>query len=130
MKCVTKALAAQMEDCLKQTHIEVTRCYQEGKILEISGGAACFSGFDSYLSQVVGWGFSTQPKQFKFEIETIEHFYQGLNHTRIDIEFCPFVGNDLAIFLSQLGYGITEINNVSVLDLSCYDLVEFPDRPF
>lgn len=55
MKCITKDLATQMESCIKQTHIEVTQQYPQGKILEINGGAACFSGFDSYLSQVVGW---------------------------------------------------------------------------
>ncbi|KTD56386.1 putative Acetyltransferase, GNAT family [Legionella santicrucis] len=129
MKCITKNLAAQMESCIKQTHIEVTKRYSEGKVLEINGGAACFSGFDSYLSQVVGWGFNTPLKQFKTEIECIEHFYKSLNHPRVDIELCPFVGNDLAIFLSQRGYCINELNNVSVLDLKTYQPIDFHKNP-
>lgn len=124
MRCITKDLAAQMEGCIKQTHIEVTKQYEEGKVLELSGGAACFSGFNSYLSQVVGWGFSTQPKQFKSEIETIERFYRAQNHPRVDIELCPFVGNELTVFLSERGYRVTELNNVSVLNLETYEPVE------
>ncbi len=118
-----------MESCIKQTHIEVTKRYPNGKIVEINGGAACFSGFDSYLSQVVGWGFNTPLKQFKTEIECIEHFYRNLNHPRVDIELCPFVGNELAIFLSQRGYCINELNNVSVLDLKTYQSIDLDDSP-
>lgn len=121
---INKHLAAQMESCIKQTHIEVTKQYTQGTILEINGGAACFSGFDSYLSQVVGWGFTTKPKQFKSEITNIEQFYKSLKHERVDIELCPFTGNELAIFLSQRGYGIAELNNVSALDLKHYKMVD------
>lgn len=120
MKCVTKNLAAEMESCIKQTHIAVTQQYSNGSIFELSGGAACFSGFDSYLSQVVGWGFATKKKYFKSEIERIEQFYKNLNHPRVDIELCPFVGNDLTVFLSQRGYKISELNNVSILDVKKY----------
>lgn len=127
---ITKDLAAQMEACIKQSHIEVTKRYAEGRILEINGGAACFSGFDSFLSQVVGWGFATKSKQFKAEIETIEQFYKSLGHSRIDIELCPFVGNDLAVFLSQRGYGVTELSNVSVLDLKNHKMVDNFDEKF
>ncbi|MGL5743085.1 MAG: GNAT family N-acetyltransferase [Legionella sp.] len=130
MKCITKNLAAQMESCIKQTHMEVTQQYTEGKILEINGGAACFSGFDSYLSQVVGWGFATQIKQFSFEIECIEDFYKALHHHRVDIELCPFVGTDLAVFLSQRGYQISELNNVSALNLKLYQPIECSPDPF
>ena len=113
----TRDMARQMEACIKQSHIEVTKQYAEGKIIEINGGAACFSGFDSFLSQVVGWGFATKTKQFKAEIEVIEQFYRSLEHPRVDIELCPFTGNELAVFLSQRGYGISELNNVSAFDL-------------
>lgn len=125
MRCITKDLAAQMEACIKQTHIEVTRQYSEGKVLEINGGAACFSGFDSYLSQVVGWGFEVEPKSFKAEIERIEHFYKTHKHQRVDIELCPFVGNELALFLAQRGYGVSELNNVSALNLKTYEPVDY-----
>jgi hypothetical protein len=86
---ITKELAERMEACIKQSHIEVTKQYTQGRILEVNGGAACFSGFDSFLSQVVGWGFATKPKKFKAEIEIIEQFYKSLGHSRIDIELCP-----------------------------------------
>src|ERR1700751_6156796 len=112
---MTKALAMQMESCIKQSHIEVTAQYPEGCILEISGGAACFSCFDSYLSQVVAWGFATKPRHYLSDLKQIEQFYQACHHQRVDIELCPFVGNELAVFLSKRGYQVTELNNVSAL---------------
>jgi GNAT superfamily N-acetyltransferase len=130
MKCITKDLAAQMEGCIKQTHIEVTKQYTKGKILDINGGAACFSGAHSYLSQVVGWGVASQPNQFKAEIEGIEQFYQDQGHGYVDIELCPYVGNDLTLFLSKRGYHVTELNNVSALNLKTYEPVDFYSESF
>lgn len=69
-------------------------------------------------------GFNTKFKHFQSEIECIEQFYRTLNHKRIDIELCPFVGNELPIFLSQRGYCISELNNVSILDLKAYQLLD------
>jgi len=120
MQLVTKALAVELESCIKQTHIEVTKQYPRGMSLAINGGAACFSGFDSYLSQVVGWGFLSQPRQFAAELKVIEDFYKLVNHKRVDIELCPYVGTDLAEFLSARGYGISELSTVSYLELSSY----------
>ncbi|MFI4962875.1 MAG: GNAT family N-acetyltransferase [Legionellales bacterium] len=119
---INKETAQQMEWCIRNTHMEVTKGYDQGRILEINGGAACFSGFDSYLSQVVGWGFATKPKQYRSEIQNIESFYKGLGHTRVDIEICPFVGNYLIEFLSERGYKVSEVNNVSALDLKTLSL--------
>lgn len=127
---ITKEVAARMEACIKQSHIEVTRQYPAGKLLEINGGAACFSGFDSFLSQVVGWGFTTKTRQFQTEIETIEQFYQSLKHRRVDIELCPFAGNDLAVFLSQRGYRVSELNNVSAFDLKKSSFEDAHDHEF
>ncbi len=127
---VTKEIAQAMESCIKQTHIQVTQQYTEGKLLEINGGAACFSGFDSYLSQVVGWGFNSRNKQFKSEIISIEEFYESQGHTRVDIELCPFVGNDLALFLSDRGYRLSELNNVSVLDLTTYQHNDYSSQSY
>lgn len=127
---VTKTLAEAIESCIKQTHIEVTRQYPCEQIMEINGGAACFSGFQSFLSQVVGWGFLTNPKQIKAEIRTIEHFYKSLHHPRVDIELCPYVGNEIAIVLSERGYKISELNNVSVLDLTTYSILNIAEEPF
>ncbi|KTD32321.1 putative Acetyltransferase, GNAT family [Legionella moravica] len=130
MMFITKELTARMERCIKQTHIEVTRQYASGAILDVNGGAACFSGFDSFLSQVVGWGFRTKSRHFKTEIEIIEHFYKGLGHSRVDIELCPYVGNDLIGFLSERGYRVSEINNVSALDLSSFKSEGYWDSPY
>ena len=127
---IDKELTIQMEACIKQTHIEVTKQYPQGMILEINGGAACFSGYDSFLSQVVGWGFYTEAKQYNAEIETIEHFYKSLKHRRIDIELCPFVETNLAVFLSQRGYQISELNNVSVLNLKNHKMTAEVDDEF
>lgn len=128
MNYVTKNLAAQIESCIKKTHIEVTNTYLNGTILEIGGGVACFSGFDSYLSQVVGWGFQTNAKQLTSEIAIIEEFYKSIRHQRVDIELCPFVGNELAVFLGQRGYQLSELNNVSVLNLNHYHVPTFEDN--
>lgn len=113
-------VVTRMEACIKQTHIEVTRQYSNGRIFEINGGAACFSGVDSFLSQVVGWGFTTKLKHFKTEIEAIEQFYKTMGHSQVDIELCPFVGNSLAVALSQRGYGLAELSNVSVYDVTIH----------
>ena len=72
---ISKTQALSIESCIKQTHIEVTKQYAQGKILEINGGAACFSGVDSYLSQVVGWGFNTSKRQRERDISSIERFF-------------------------------------------------------
>jgi GNAT superfamily N-acetyltransferase len=127
---INKELTSKMEGCIKQTHIEVTKQYSQGKILELNGGAACFSGFDSFLSQVVGWGFATKRSQFKNEIETIEDFYKSFSHPRVDIELCPFVGRALTEYLSQRGYRVAELNNVSVIDLKAYKKVILPEDQF
>lgn len=130
MMYITKDIAARMEACIKQSHIEVTRQYQQGRILEISGGAACFSGFDSFLSQVVGWGFTTKSKFLNSEIESIEGFYKSLNHPRVDIELCPFVGNSVTLFLSERGYSISELSAVSVLDLKSQNIEACLESPY
>ena len=113
---LTKELALDIESCIKQTHIEMTRSFPLGKILDLGEGAACFAGFSSFFSQVIAWGFNLKPKQFKPQIQSIEQFYRALGHARVDIELCPLVGNDLPIALSQRGYEITEMNNISFLD--------------
>lgn len=120
MMYVTKEIACKMEGCIKTSHIAVTKQYARGRIFEINGGAACFSGQDSFLSQVVGWGFFSKPAQFAEEISQIEQFYRSLGHSRVDVELCPFVGNALAVFLSNRGYTLSELSNVSVLDLTHY----------
>lgn len=117
---ITKEFALRMESCIKQTHTAMAYAHPKGKVLEVGTGAACFAGFSSFFSQVSAWGFNLSSKQFKVQIQAIEHFYQSLNHPCVDIELCPLVGNDLPQVLSQLGYGITELNNVFFIELQHY----------
>ena len=121
---LNRELALRMESCIRQTHIEIAKLHPQGRALDLHGGAACYLGKDSFFSQVVSWGFRTRPRQFKDQIETIEQFYRSLEHPRVDIELCPFVGNDLFVFLSQRGYGISELSNVSFIDLKEYQFTE------
>lgn len=117
---VTKQLAAQIESCFKQSHIEFIRHIPSGTLFNINGGAACFSGFDSYFSQVIGWGFYSKKKQFVDEIQQIEAFYKSLNHHRVDIELSPYVHTELVGFLSHRGYRVSELTNVAIYDLTSY----------
>jgi GNAT superfamily N-acetyltransferase len=120
---LTKDLALRMESCIKQTHIKMAQAHPLGKVLELGEGAACFAGYSSFFSQVIAWGFNLSVKQFKTQIQTIEQFYRSLNHTQVDIELCPLVGNDLLMALSQRGYTIAELNNVSFFDLTQHKMV-------
>lgn len=124
---LTKELAFEIENCIKHTHVEMTKSFPLGKVLELGEGAACFAGFSSFFSQVIAWGFTLKPKQFKPQIEAIEHFYRSCGHASVDIELCPLVGNDLAIALCERGYKISELNKVSFLDIENYTPSQ--DRP-
>lgn len=119
---IDKQVASKMEACIKQSHIETARLYPLGCYLEVAGGAACFCDLDSYLSQVVGWGFATKPKHFKKELQDIEQFYLNCGHQRVDIELCPYVQVDLPMFLSEKGYVISELNHVYAFDLKQQDI--------
>lgn len=121
---LTKELAFDIETCIKQTHIDLAHCFSFGKVLEIGGGAACFAGSSSFFSQVIGWGFKLKTKEFKTHIELIEQFYRGCGHFTVDIELCPLVGNDVFIALSERGYSVTELNNISFFNLSSHSIQE------
>lgn len=120
---LTKDVAFEIENCIKHTHVEMTKSFPLGKVLELGEGAACFAGFSSFFSQVIAWGFHLKPKQFKPQIEAIEQFYRSCGHARVDIELCPLVGDDLPMALSERGYRITEMNNISFLDLDVYSSI-------
>lgn len=126
---VNKSVAGLMEHCIKETHIAFTRLYPQGQVMELNGGAACFAGADSFFSQVIGWGFATKIKQLQAELTAIETFYRSLGHKRVDIELCPYVGSEFAAALSQRGYGISELNNVAVYDVTSHRHQTF-DHPF
>ncbi len=123
MLYVTKELAFNMESCIKHTHIEMTKALACGRIHQVGDGVACFAGFSSFFSQVIAWGFGLNCKQFKTQIEAIEHFYRTLGHPHVDIEVCPLVGMDLPIALSERGYTVGEWNNVSYINIKNYSPV-------
>jgi GNAT superfamily N-acetyltransferase len=116
-----------------QSHINVTQCYQKNDlpvdILAIGGGAACFLGTSSFLSQVIGYGFQTPIDALRLEIKAIEDFYGRNGHHRVDIELCPFVGSGIANIPTKNGYDITEFNNVSYMALDS-DVLTKDDEGF
>lgn len=121
---ITKAIAARIESCNKNSHIEMAEQYSCGRILELSGGVACFSGFESFFSEVVAWGLATKPAQLQHDISKFEQFYKALHHSRVDIDICPYVGNGALDYLGKRGYKPTEMNNVSVIDLKNHPLID------
>jgi GNAT superfamily N-acetyltransferase len=121
---LNKQLAFRMESCFKETHLAMAKQHPHGRVLEIAGGAACFAGEESFFSQVISWGFATSTKHLGSQIEAIERFYHSLGHARVDIELCPLVGNEIALFLGRRGYQLTELSNVSFLDLSTYKSID------
>lgn len=125
---VSKQIAMLIEDCIKQSHIHVTRLYRAQAVLEIAGGAACFSGTDSFLTQVIGWGFATERDRFGDEIAGIEQFYRQQGNPQVDIELCPLVPHWLPLQLGKRGYRLTEMNTISMFDLR-QQAVQHLDNP-
>ncbi|KTC84505.1 GNAT family N-acetyltransferase [Legionella brunensis] len=117
---ITKDLAFNIENCIRQSHLQFTNQHPLGAVLTIGSGAAFFSGGDSFFSQVVGWGFETNGMAFTSEIEAIEEFYRSKHYQQVDIELCPLVGNAIASRLSNRGYLVSEMNNISMLDLESF----------
>lgn len=117
---IIKEIATRMESCFKAIHLAMANQYHGSETLSIRDGEACFLGEDSYFSQVVGWGFTGSFKQHIEDLTQIESFYQRVHHDRIDIDYCTYAGSALAEFLGERGYLVTEVNNVSVIDLSTY----------
>ncbi|ARH00798.1 GNAT family N-acetyltransferase [Legionella micdadei] len=115
---ITKELAFKIENCIKESHYRFTKQCAKGSILELGTGAAFFSGENSFFSQVIGWGFDTDQDKLISQIETIENFYHKLLHRRVDIELSPLAGNFIFSELSRRGYVISELNNISILDLT------------
>ena len=122
---IDKNLAKRIEHCIQMSHINVTQQYiatnTHAAILEIGGGAACFSGHDSFLSQVIGWGFNSDISNPEDDLNQIEQFYLQKQHQQVDIELCPFVDDGIINLLSTRGYHVTEVNQISVLDLNTYE---------
>lgn len=117
---ITKELALKIESCIKQSHSQFTNQCTNGSTLDVGTGSAFFSGDTSFFSQVIGWGFDTDDVKFLAEIEAIEDFYRQLKHRQVDIELSPLVGNFIFSQLSKRGYLVSELNNISILDLTCF----------
>lgn len=121
---LNKECALSIESCIKQIHLEMAKTVPCGKMLDLNEGIACFAGSSSFFSQVISWGFTIKPKQFKSQIQAIEQFYHALNHPYVDIQLCSLVGNDLFVALGQRGYHITELSNIYFLELKAYSAQE------
>lgn len=127
---IDKNLVKRIEHCIKMSHVKVTKQYTDpghnAAVFEIGGGAACFSGYDSFLSQVIGWGFNTDISNPKDDLLQIEQFYLQKQHQQVDIELCPFVDASVIPLLASRGYLVTEVNQISVLDMA---LIENHSHP-
>ncbi|WED43473.1 GNAT family N-acetyltransferase [Legionella cardiaca] len=125
---ITKELAFKIETCIKQSHLQFTRQHTNGCLLEVGSGTAFFSGENSFFSQVIAWGFTTDYDKIGAELDAIEAFYRHQQHRQIDIELSPLVGNIFAHKLSSRGYLVSEMNNISVLDLSAFEASEVKEN--
>ncbi|MGQ3887582.1 GNAT family N-acetyltransferase [Legionella sp. CNM-1927-20] len=114
---ITKQLAYSVENCIKQSHANLTYRIPNSSLLEVGSGTAFFMGQTSFFSQVMGWGFNSSDKEFLTQIQAIENFYKKLNHLSINIELSPLVGNNIVEKLSARGYCVSEVNNISLLQL-------------
>jgi GNAT superfamily N-acetyltransferase len=122
---VTKEIGSRIENCIRLSHLHLTQLSPSGSVLSVGSGSAFYSGENSFFSQVVGWGFDLTEENFIHDIESIENFYRRLGHKTVDIELSSLGGNSTAHQLSLRGYVVSEINNISILDLGSYkgDLV-------
>lgn len=125
---ITQALAVQIEHCIAQSHLQFTQQYPMGSVLEIGGGSAFFAGKNSFFSQVIGWGFETTSNNFLTEIEAIEDFYRQHQQEQVDIELSSLVEKEIAHQLSMRDYLVTELSNISVLDLNTVNVKETEHR--
>lgn len=119
---ITKAIANSFEKTFMQSHLSFTQSFlqqtNQGAFKSIAGGSACFSGPDSFFSQVIGWGFDTTEQTMKDEIEQIEDFYRKCGFYECHIELSTMVSAKVANMLSELGYQVVEFSDISYLDLS------------
>lgn len=81
----------KIEFCIKQSHVNYSVVSQKnkgiGEILDANGGVACFTGHDSFLSQVVGWGFNSLAANYDQEIDQLEAFYRKKNTPIVILNF-------------------------------------------
>lgn len=121
---IDKSFSQKIESCIKQSHLNVVNEAKSrgAKVdsLTIGSGAACFLGSQSFLSQVIAWGFAEGALEFEAELKKMEDFYQGCQFSEVNIELSPLCGPDVVSLLAEEGCCVTEVNNISVLDLQNY----------
>lgn len=121
---VNKQFSQDIEGCIKQTHINVYQHYHElghvSNVLNVGSGVACFLGNESFLSQVIAWGFNADINIICEQLQLIEDFYMKNNFFNVNIELSPLCGSNIAELLSKKGYKITEFNNISYMKLDNY----------
>lgn len=134
---ITKKFSQQIESCIMQTHINVAEIHAQlgfdSQILKVGSGTACYLGQESFLSQVIAWGFDSDINSLHNELKLIEEFYINHNCASVNIELSPFCGNHLVQMLSKAGYRVCELSTISFLELDQYveiekDIIKYIER--
>ena len=110
---INTVLSQRLEGAIAESHRRFSENHG-GQIFELSTGGAYYSGANSPLSQVMGWGFAEGAAQ---EIESMEAFYRELGIPSCDIELSPFVGESLVTALSDRDYRAVELSQISVYEV-------------
>lgn len=113
----------QIEQCIMNSHLSVAEFYKAKTSVKagferVGSGAAVFCGHDSFLSQVIAWGFDNEIAELKQQLAQIEAFYIRHDHKEVNIELSPFCGNAVAELLSEQNYQAIEFSNISCLELA------------
>jgi len=121
---ITQKTSRAIESCIANSHLSNCKKYQElGSPVafeRIGSGVTNYTGQDSFLSQVIGWGFDVDADMVEKELNAIEQFYRKQRHHSIDIELSPLCGLTVIKALAGRGYLVSELNNISILDLEMY----------
>lgn len=119
---ITSNTSTEIEQTIMKTHINCAKHVAArgggSDVISVGSGSAHFLGRDSFLSQVVAWGFHADSKELVEQLEIIENFYRKNSHTQIDIELSPLCGSYAATLLSDAGYKANEFNNISIHPLT------------
>lgn len=119
---ITSDKSAEIEKTIMQTHINCAKHVAargvSSDVIPVGSGSAHFLGTDSFLSQVVAWGFDADNEELLEQLDLIEKFYRKNNHSKIDIELSPLCGSHTASLLSSAGFIVSEFNNICIHDLS------------
>ncbi len=128
-----KATSRAIELAIAQCHIEYTAAcvgaIEGAGHLALSSGAACFSGVESPLSQVVGWGFDEEHDRLDPSLAAMETFYAERGATSCPVELSPYAGAELPAALAARGYRVSEVSSIAAFDLSQRPAFDAPGEP-